>query len=836
MNNFLILLLCSFLVISCNGSQSSDPDFGENNSENHTPEVPVPTLGAADVVASESTIVSAGSIVANGVSTAIVTITLKAMGGNPVAGVVPTFSATDTSSTNVYGACSSSNLLGVSTCTLASSIPELKLLHLIYPVAFNGGSIQFINDSIDHVNSYISADDLVVADGSSLSTVRIKLVDIEGNAFSGTPTFRATNGNSANTYGACSVLNASGESTCTLKTTKAEAKRLEVLTPTYLSGDIVQFVAGAPDATTSTITASGNTASDGVASALITVNLRDSFSNPVSNVTPLFTATDTASKNVYGLCSPSALNGNSACSMTSKKAEVKTLSLTSPISFSGGTVNFVPGQASGTYSSITGTSQIVADGVATSVVSIVLKDASENPISNVIPTFSATDSGIDNSYDVCSVTDLTGASTCSMKSLSPEIKTLRLTSPLFSDGGTVKFLSPGMNIMVPIELMDRGLASATTAAIFNRTIYPLVTTDYVATSNTYYFEIMATNTNATIDYSVDLLGNGNALLGSVTVPKSTTVATRFRSLAIPMPAGANSLKIRMNASAVASQVTVQTAKLLIKQVGATETKLWLPLTAFDQTGSVATVLAPIFQSTVVTPAANATYAMKWNRQDSKYVELDSSAYKFEALMATNNAANTATVSLHNTTDNVAVAGSTINVLGTTYQWGSAALTDSASFLNNKSYELRLKVDVAARIAYVFKAGISIKLTNLSKAEILNRLYLRRAGTTSALLTGGRIKWEESDYAHPKTYVDTYGSVTVGGSASRELDDLGTSDSATATPLVVADSVILAEEAISLKRSPELFLTDGNRYLLYDRVNSGTFSSLMSFLTVKSTLR
>lgn len=205
-------------------------------------------------------------------------------------------------------------------------------------------------------------------------------------------------------------------------------------------------------------------------------------------------------------------------------------------------------------------------------------------------------------------------------------------------------------------------------------------------------------------------------------------------------------------------------------------------------------------------------------------------------MVSNNAAGTASMSLHNVSDNVAVASSTGSVTGTTYAWASAPLVDSATFLDNKTYEVRIRTNNAAYTTNVLKAGISISLTNLSKAEIANRIYMRRSSATSAMLGGGRLMWEAADYAHPRTYLETFGNITPGGSSSRELDDHGTSDVSVATPVVVTDSVHSLTTTLGPVRSQELSLTNGNRIGVYDRVNSGTMDARASFLVIKSTLR
>lgn len=827
----LSLVFCLLFLVGCNGSSTSNPEFG--NTQGQTNGNPP---GVDDVSATFTTIVGTGTIVANGTSTAIITVTLKTANNLPVENVVPMFSATDTNTTNIYGDCSSSNSSGVSICTMASVKPETKQLFLTYPVSVPGNSVTFIYDNVDTTESYIQGDDNILANGVAVSNVRIKLVDMVGTPLEGIPTFKATNTGNTNVYGACSALDSNGESTCTLTSTKAEVKQLEILSPAHLVGDSINFLVGPISTAQSTITSTSTPVSDGVSAALIKIVLRDATLNPIPGESPTYTATDTGSKNVYGPCSVTNSLGESFCSLTSTKAETKTLSITSPINLAGGTIVFAPGAASATYSSITGTTNVLANGTATSTVSINLQDAGQNPIPGVVPTFTATDGGNDNVYNSCSVTNASGNSTCTMTSLSPEVKTLRLTSPLFNDGGTVKFLSPGMNIMVPIDLIDRGVASSTTATIFDRSLYPLTTTDYVATANDYYFEIIAQNTNATTNFTVNLLGNANVVLSTITVPMNTAASTRIRSTAITMPAGTNNLKVRVNATTAANQVILLAAKLIIKQTAATKTKLWYPLTHYDHSGYTNAVLGQVFSTTSTTLVNNLTYSTQWNRNDALFTELDSSAYKLEAVMSSNNAAGTASLALHNVTDNIAVASSTGSITGTAYAWASAPLTDSSTFLNNKTYEIRLRSNNAAYTSYLFKAGVSITLTNLSKAEIANRIYMRRSSAASAMLGGGRLIWEAADYAHPKIFFETNGNITAGGSASKELDDHGTSDVSIATPVVVTDSVHSLTTTQGPVRTPELFLTDGNRVGVYDRVNSGTMNATSSFLVIQSSLR
>jgi hypothetical protein len=87
-----------------------------------------------------SSIVGTGPIIANGVTTSHITVTLLDSNHEPLTGIVPTFSATGT---NNYFPCTAVNTLGVSTCTMSSSTPGLKTLSLLTPITMTSGTVQF---------------------------------------------------------------------------------------------------------------------------------------------------------------------------------------------------------------------------------------------------------------------------------------------------------------------------------------------------------------------------------------------------------------------------------------------------------------------------------------------------------------------------------------------------------------------------------------------------------------------------------------------------------------------------------------------------------------------
>ncbi len=141
-------------------------------------------------------------------------------------------------------------------------------------------------------------------------------------------------------------------------------------------------VANMPVAAHSSIVGTGPVVADGVGGSLVTVGMFDAMSEPVQGVTPIFVATDTNTTNAYGRCTATNANGIAFCTLTSRVAEIKALSLQSPFALAGGTVTFVPGPADPNTSALTLApgGSVVADGNTHYAWALTLRDASNNVI------------------------------------------------------------------------------------------------------------------------------------------------------------------------------------------------------------------------------------------------------------------------------------------------------------------------------------------------------------------------------------------------------------------------------------------------------------------------
>jgi adhesin/invasin len=158
----------------------------------------------------------------------------------------------------------------------------------------------------------------------------------------------------------------------------------------------VTLIPGAADATTSLITASPTSiVADGVATSTITVQLKDAFNNDLtSGGDTVALATD------LGSLGSVTDNSNGSYTATLTSTVTGTATITGTVNAAAitdtATVTLTPGAADGTTSLITATpTSMVADGAATSTITVQLKDANSNNLTSGGDTVAlATDLGI----------------------------------------------------------------------------------------------------------------------------------------------------------------------------------------------------------------------------------------------------------------------------------------------------------------------------------------------------------------------------------------------------------------------------------------------------------
>ena len=791
------------------------------------------TFTAGLAAATNSSISGTSPVTANGSDISTITINLKDFYNNPVSGSVPTFSASGTS--NTYGICSATDTSGNSTCTLKSTKAENKIPQILTPVSKSGGAISFVPDIPSAANSSIVGTSPINPDGVSTSTITITIRDANNNAINGTVTTFSASG-ATNTYGTCSPTDTSGISTCSLASTTAQTKTLSLLTPISFTGGTVQFISGSAVAGNSTITGAGPVTADGTTTSAITITLRDSLNLPVTGQTPVFTASGTG--NTVSTCSVTNTSGISNCTLKSTKAEIKTLQITSPVLKTDGSVTFVPGAPSVANSTIVAAGPCKATGTDVCSVTITIKDAQGNGISGSTPTFSL--SGTLNTLTACSVTNSSGASTCGATSTKAESKTFQLQTPVSVVGNSVDFNPNGINIRVPIELVDRGLASSTAAITFLRTRTTLNPADYVDQGKTYYFEMVAENANTALTYTVNLVNSLGTIVASIPISPSTINSKLFSVIWTTPPSSADDYRVQIPATSVAGQVKVHSARMVIEQTAAIATKIYIPLSQNDYNSDNSGDSGTTGQ---ITSAASATYTTSnfmtlWTRDDSLYDNYDSGTpWTLEVLLGSSNITSTANATLFNKNGS-AVTGATATLTNptstTTPYLRSVSFSSTATnFSSGASFELRINNSTTptAKTTRLFKAGLWVKLKFLKKAEILYRIAPRfGTSTTTATIPDGRFYWDAALWSNPTVAFMVNGlSTTAGTSSSITLMDHGTNNSGTTGAVAVSGVGASFSPAASFGRqkSGALTINDRTNYILKYTVTSGTTNVLGS---------
>jgi hypothetical protein len=422
-----------------------------------------------------------------------------------------------------------------------------------------------------------------------------------------------------------------------------------------------------------------------------------------------------------------------------------------------------------------------------------------------------------------------------MTSTKAEEKILQLLTPVSVTAATVDFNPNGINIQVPIELFDRGLASNTTAITFARTRTTLNTNDYVADSNTYIFEIVANNTNTTTAYNVSLYDSANIEVAVITVPAGSTTMRRFNVIFTPND-GLDNYRVRLPGTTTASQLRVHSGKIIVEQVAAVETKIYIPLLSGDVTGESNVDTTSSVSSTTSASFTQPTVSnyITWQRNDAVFdaIPATGNSWTLETVMSTSGTAGTASAALFNKTTGTQITAATTTITGTTAVSLVQAnfASNATNFTNTNNIEVRIRSSSTSFTTRLFKAGLWIKLKYLKKAEIFFRLANRRSGTSSTAIADGRFFYDAGAWTNPTAFFQTNAS----GTGSVALMDHNTNDFGTTSPVAVTNGTITTTGTYSVQRSVALTLTDQDRYFVQHTRSGGTVVLGGAFIVIRAT--
>lgn len=591
-------------------------------------------------------------------------------------------------------------------------------------------------------------------------------------------------------------------------------------------------------ATNSSITliSGNNIIANGSNEAEVKIILKSSSGQAISNIVPRFEATDTRTDNIYTTCSSTDSAGESTCKFTSETAEIKTLSISYPIQKSGDQVTFIAGAVSAVESTIQGTSNIDADGVEESDITITLRDAFENPISGITPTY--TSSGGRNTYNACSASNASGVSTCTMTSTRGENKILQILTPVNVVGSTIAFNNMGIDLVVPIEILSSGIENTVaTPLIPEHHRVEIDTASYVADDVDFEFEVIFVN-NMAAALNIDLLKQEADL--SYTVVEQISVTQSFnqrraRKAITTFPSGKNKYFIRLPATlgVGGNRISVHSARVIVKQNNALETKIQVPILFRSiASGTNPTDIFTTNSATYTIPAASVNFVYQYLYDTSLFSEIEE--VELHALISGQAADTQTKIGLFNVGANAVLASSEISNTGTAYSYQVKEL-DSTQFVNNASYEIRMKKEAGASNAVVHSANLWIKLENLNKAQIRYRLDGSRSNLTSdTAADSGRLYFEKDLYSYPVTTLECKSRSTAGLSTVHLVDDSTYDVTGNPAPATVANSSLTLPTTLTKLITPELTLTNNNRYRLQFTRNADTINSTACHVIINTT--
>ncbi len=391
-------------------------------------------------------------VIANGLNTSTITVTVLDGNSNPVAGQTVQIASDGTGNTLTQPG-GTTDAAGQATATIASTTAETKTITVtVNPggtpvVLVTQPTVDFVGDpftvSATLSTAVASPTTGVVADGTTASTITVTVRDTNGNPVPGKTVQIASDGTNNTLTQPGGTTDAAGQTTATIATTTAELKTITVTVdpgglPVVLSTQPTVGFVGDPatiSASLSSATASPATGvvADGVDLSTITVTVRDANSNVVSGQTVQI-ASNGSNNTLVQPGGPTDGAGQATATIATTTAEVKTITVTvnpggTPVVLTTlPTVAFASPTPDAATSSAVPTPAFgaLADGVDTVTITVTVRDAGSLPIAGKTVQISATGSG-NTLVQPPSTTDAGGQATATIATTAAELKTVTVT-------------------------------------------------------------------------------------------------------------------------------------------------------------------------------------------------------------------------------------------------------------------------------------------------------------------------------------------------------------------------------------------------------------------------
>jgi len=390
------------------------------------------------------------------------------------------------------------------------------------------------------------------------------------------------------------------------------------------------------------------------------------------------------------------------------------------------------------------------------------------------------------------------------------------------------FGHPGVNLEVPLEMVDLGISSSTAATTFTRSAIRLDADDYDGA--TYYFEFVGSNSNGNNDYAVELIDmdNGNDSKCHETVPQGTATPTRFRTEAFIPATGNNEYQVRLAGTELDDELKVYAARIVVVQNNATKTRIQIPLSSgpFNFSSNAPDASVDDTDSITYTQRYPDHFSL-WKKDESVWGDIASGTpWTLEAVFGTfkpygGEPDGMTNLSLFKRIDDENAIQVVVTELTHGLNYGLESVdfaNDADNFDDLGQFEVKYKLVPTGGFTYfsaLARASLYVKLTNLNKGEVYWRLSRKASVSVAGTNALQRVLWNGNNYSHPKVYFQATGrDATLSGMTIGALD-AETSDSGTSGSMVSGSEIDFTSTTKALERmTTDLIpnLINGNRYV------------------------
>lgn len=399
-----------------------------------------------------------------------------------------------------------------------------------------------------------------------------------------------------------------------------------------------------------------------------------------------------------------------------------------------------------------------------------------------------------------------------------------------------------MNLRVPVELIDQGLASDVSPATFERSRTSLETTAYDGVV-TYDFEVVATNIGG-VDSTVSLVDETDNTVAQVTVLANSTSPIRLSGPLTPV-AGFHTYRLKLAATANASDLQVYSGKVWINQTGATRTKLYYPLIAQQNSPLNGDMFAPI-ESTTNSNLTVLNSADEFVRDLTHLSKVpDYNGWEFESVVSTYGSHGL--ISLYNTTTGQSVkrtetifSDTDVTLFNSSFDEGVPQFA-SGNHLNKYKVAYRCYLDCELGGVNVFKSGLWVKLENMTQVEVL----VRQSTALNNILVQAqndrfRTTIDLSNYSNASAYFRAYAKVSnMGDNGNVQLVSNGSglaADSGFANLSLVTNSSLYFTDEVNYstkQTASPLVINNQDRFMTQIAPSMGGLDIRSSYIVIQA---